>query len=97
MMKQGDSVLARRTRVLVPALLLACLAAIIWYGLRPRTMAAPRAGGPDFRVARANLSDPLRIVVYGDMRFTDPNENQATNPKVRRWLVDRIAAEGRPL
>jgi hypothetical protein len=33
------------------------------------------------------------LVVYGDMRFTDPKETNATNPKVRRWLVDRIAAE----
>lgn len=27
------------------------------------------------------------------MRFTDPSETQATNPKVRRWLVDKIASE----
>ena len=33
------------------------------------------------------------IIAYGDMRFTDPNEQTATNPKVRRWLVNRIAEE----
>jgi hypothetical protein len=27
------------------------------------------------------------------MRFTDPTNERVTNPKVRRWLVDRIAAE----
>ncbi len=27
------------------------------------------------------------------MRFTDPHETQATNPKVRKWLVDKIASE----
>jgi hypothetical protein len=27
------------------------------------------------------------------MRFTDPKETQATNPKVRKWLVDKIASE----
>ena len=27
------------------------------------------------------------------MRFTDPSETRATNPKVRRWLVDQVAAE----
>lgn len=27
------------------------------------------------------------------MRFTDPAETQATNPKVRRWLVEKIAEE----
>ncbi len=33
------------------------------------------------------------FVMYGDMRFTDPTETQATNPKVRKWLVDKIASE----
>jgi hypothetical protein len=33
------------------------------------------------------------VVAYGDMRFTDPKETQATNPKVRKWLVDKIAQE----
>jgi hypothetical protein len=33
------------------------------------------------------------VIAYGDMRFTDPKETQATNPKVRQWLVDRIATE----
>ncbi len=27
------------------------------------------------------------------MRFTDPKETVATNPKVRQWLVDKIASE----
>ena len=27
------------------------------------------------------------------MRFTDPSETRATNPKVRRWLVDQVATE----
>ena len=27
------------------------------------------------------------------MRFTDPTNEKVTNPKVRRWLVDRIASE----
>jgi hypothetical protein len=33
------------------------------------------------------------VIAYGDMRFTDPKETQATNPKVRKWLVDKIASE----
>ena len=33
------------------------------------------------------------IIAYGDIRFTDPAETAATNPKVRRWLVERIAKE----
>jgi hypothetical protein len=43
--------------------------------------------------ATAALAQRTVVIVYGDMRFTDPKETQATNPKVRKWLVDKIAAE----
>lgn len=33
------------------------------------------------------------VIAYGDMRFTDPAETEATNPKVRQWLVRKIASE----
>ena len=33
------------------------------------------------------------IIAYGDTRFTNPDQTEATNPKVRQWLVDRIATE----
>ena len=36
---------------------------------------------------------PLRIVAYGDMRFTNPSVTSGTNPRVRKWLVEKIAAE----
>ena len=61
---------------------------LLFFGL---TLAAP--GQPLFRVADSEISASPTLVVYGDMRFTDPKETNATNPKVRRWLVDRIAAE----
>jgi hypothetical protein len=38
-------------------------------------------------------SRPLTIILYGDTRFTDPRETQAVNPKIRRWLVEKIASE----
>lgn len=56
-------------------------------------VATAQDSGPDFTRDNRDLSHPLRIIVYGDMRFTDPSETSATNPKVRRWLVDKIAAE----
>jgi Calcineurin-like phosphoesterase len=59
---------------------------------RPTVPASP-ASGPDFIVKDSELSHPTRIIVYGDMRFTDPTQTRATNPKVRRWLVDQIATE----
>jgi hypothetical protein len=59
----------------------------------PARVVFPRANGPDFRLASQNSSRPLEIVAYGDMRFTDPEETRASNPKVRRWLVEKIATE----
>lgn len=33
------------------------------------------------------------MVAYGDSRFADPSVTSGTNPRVRKWLVDRIAQE----
>lgn len=93
-MKDEDLILARWLRRLYPPILLVSLGMLTWFAFRPHSIErAPLAAGPDFRVDNRSLSEPLRIVVYGDMRFTDPAKTEATNPKVRRWLVDRIAAE----
>lgn len=75
------------------AALVVCLGTLAWRQFRPPVIPAARAAGPDFRLNNQDLSSPLQIIVYGDMRFTDPAETAAANPKVRRWLVDRIAAE----
>ena len=70
----------------------ASLLAGITIRTRNPLLAAP-SGSPDFRTSDSVLSHPLRIIAYGDMRFTNPTEILATNPKVRRWLVNQIAAE----
>ena len=46
-----------------------------------------------FTVAAAELPDPLVLVVYGDMRFTETTEVHASNPGARQALVEKIAAE----
>ena len=51
------------------------------------------SGKPTFVVNEVKPGDNLKIVAYGDMRFTDPSNTTATNPRVRKWLVDRIAQE----
>ena len=33
------------------------------------------------------------MVAYGDMRFTNPAVTSGTNPRVRKWLAERIAEE----
>lgn len=37
------------------------------------------------------VSVPFRFVAYGDTRFTDPRDTEASNPAVRRTLVQAIA------
>ena len=38
-----------------------------------------------------NLQPPFRFVAYGDTRFTDPHDTEASNPLIRRALVQAIA------
>jgi acid phosphatase type 7 len=33
------------------------------------------------------------MVAYGDTRFTNPSQTSATNPRIRKWLAERIAEE----
>ena len=49
--------------------------------------------GPTFRIGDDELKSPVTFIVYGDMRFTDPANTEATNPRVRKWLVQKIAEE----
>ena len=49
--------------------------------------------GPTFRLSASEFPKQWTLIAYGDMRFTDPANVTVTNPKVRRWLVDRIATE----
>jgi hypothetical protein len=49
--------------------------------------------GAAFRIPDSELSSPATIIAYGDTRFTDPTNIRSTNPKVRRWLVEKIASE----
>src|SRR5215510_10032021 len=51
------------------------------------------SGQPLVRIPERSLAAPPVIIAFGDMRFTDPANITAVNPKVRRWLVARIADE----
>jgi hypothetical protein len=41
---------------------------------------------------QSKVSAPFRFVAYGDTRFTDPSDTEASNPSVRRALVQAIDA-----
>ena len=51
------------------------------------------ANGPTFSTTHQSSSSTWSVIAYGDTRFTDPSNVTAVNPKVRRWLVQKIADE----
>ena len=50
-------------------------------------------GSPTFTVSDLPQGRPLRIVVYGDMRFTNPSNTSDTQPGVRKWLAQKVGEE----
>jgi acid phosphatase type 7 len=59
----------------------------------PRAQGNDEDGGPTFTVSDLPTGRPLRIVVYGDMRFTDPANTSDTQPGVRKWLAQKVGEE----
>lgn len=49
--------------------------------------------GPTFRVPQSEVDAHPTVIAYGDMRFTDPANVKSTDPRIRKWLVDKIAEE----
>jgi acid phosphatase type 7 len=55
--------------------------------------AASSDNAPTLILKQFGRGAPVRMVAYGDMRFTNPAVTSGTNPRVRKWLAQRIAAE----
>jgi acid phosphatase type 7 len=53
----------------------------------------PPLDGPTFTVAGISETQPLKIVAYGDTRFTNVKNTIDTDPQARKFLVDQIARE----
>ena len=51
------------------------------------------APGPTFQIPARLVSKTWSLIAYGDMRFTNPANNEVANPKVRRWIVEQVARE----
>ncbi|MGI8771367.1 MAG: metallophosphoesterase family protein [Acidobacteriaceae bacterium] len=48
---------------------------------------------PTFIVPDLKPDQPMRILVYGDMRFTNPFNTSDTSPRARQWLAAKVAEE----
>src|ERR1700704_5167682 len=77
--------------ICLTASLAGCLRASV--ALQSKGGGQPRRVAATFSVPDAALPTPLVLVAYGDTRFTDPAEIQATRPAARQALVARIANE----
>jgi hypothetical protein len=51
------------------------------------------SGKPTFVLKQFTAGRPLRLIAYGDMRFTDPVTTSGTDPRLRQWLAEKIGAE----
>jgi hypothetical protein len=58
-----------------------------------KSVTPPGQTGATFTVDEGTLRKPVTLIAYGDMRFTDPANQDATNPAARQALVARIALE----
>jgi hypothetical protein len=54
---------------------------------------APPDPNPTLTFSQFQIGEPLRLVAYGDTRFTDPSVTSGTNPRVRKWLAERVGEE----
>ena len=48
---------------------------------------------PTFTINKYPTGSSIHMVGYGDMRFTDPSVKIGTNPRIRKWLAERVAEE----
>jgi hypothetical protein len=55
--------------------------------------ALDRLDQPTFVVSDIKPGQPMRVLVYGDTRFTDPANTGPTHPRARKWLAARVGAE----
>jgi hypothetical protein len=73
----------------------ACIAgtALAQQASPPAAQGSDEDSGPTFTVSDLPVGRPLRIIVYGDMRFTDPANTSDTQPGVRKWLAQKVGEE----
>src|ERR1035438_1688771 len=77
----------------MPRLCAYLLAVVVSFSLNPGNHGARLRPSATFTVTDGDLHRPLTVVAYGDMRFTDPTNHDATNPTARQALVARISEE----
>jgi hypothetical protein len=67
-----------------------CLRVVLYLAV---IFGGPAGAATTFQIPDSALPQPLVLVAYGDIRFTDSSESAASSPTARRALIAKIAAE----
>ena len=79
-------------RIYMRIWLICCVAfCFSWPMVTPMAVAQAPEAAPTFTVSDADLSQNPALLVYGDMRFTDPANTKVANPQARKLLAERVA------
>jgi hypothetical protein len=87
--------LCQRLEALLRVGRFSCLAILAGYFVPafPAVTAPGTDSNPTLLFPQFAPGKPLRLVAYGDTRFTDPSVTSGTNPRIRKWLAERIGEE----
>lgn len=70
---------------------------VVWWGGAMGAMGLPAPvapdAGPTFTFSQFASGATLRLVAYGDSRFASPTISSGTNPRIRKWLAERVGEE----
>lgn len=69
------------------------LAALSGAGLGAQETSLLHPDQPTYTVQGVTPEQDLRILVYGDTRFTSPSNTRDTNPRARKWLAEKVGTE----
>ena len=92
-MKTGLMVEQRLRRGCACAFLLFAIAAVCGIPTARGQSALERLDQPTFVVSGIKPGQSLRVLVYGDTRFTNPATTGVTEPRARKWLAARVGVE----
>ncbi|MGA9885700.1 MAG: metallophosphoesterase [Candidatus Acidiferrales bacterium] len=59
--------------------------------INPDSLLLPDSSKPTFTIPETALCKPVKVIAYGDIRFTNPKEKTATDPKIRMEILRRVA------
>jgi acid phosphatase type 7 len=76
--------------LLMSLLVLLSCASASGAGLLPQ---APDDAEPTFTFSQFAPGAPIHFVAYGDTRFTNPSTTKGVDPRIRKWLAQKIGKE----